>query len=78
AATSMQGGSEAWLEAGLPVVKIAAAAETKPAIAPAGSSAFRSLNLPDRISADQLQKMIRDLPGTFEIIDIRPFEQVKD
>ncbi|GAB1351678.1 hypothetical protein MASR1M12_04080 [Erysipelotrichia bacterium] len=78
AATSMQGGSEAWLEAGLPVVKIAAAAETKPAIAPAGSSAFRSLNLPDRISADQLQKMIRDLPGTFEIIDIRPFEQVED
>lgn len=78
AATSMQGGSEAWVEAGLPVVRIDTAAEARPAAVSDGSSAFRNLNLPDRISADQLQKMIRDLPGTFEIVDIRPFEQVED
>ncbi len=78
AATSMHGGSEAWIEAGLPVIRIDAGTEAKPVAVSEGSSAFRNLNLPDRISPDQLQKMIKDLPGTFEIVDVRPFEQVED
>ncbi len=79
-ATSMEGGSEAWLEAGYPVIKIenvTTAAQAVEGSRPAVSS-FRNLGLPERITAAQLQLMIRDLPNTFEIVDIRPFEQVED
>ena len=81
-ATSMAGGAEAWIEAGFPVVSIetagiptvTAAADVNKVPAPA----FRNLGLPERITAAQLQQMAKDLPGTFEVIDIRPFEQVED
>ena len=81
-ATSMAGGSEAWIEAGFPIVRIDAAGT--PAVAAAAdvnqvaTPVFRNLGLPERITASQLQQMAKDLPGTFEIIDIRPFEQVED
>ena len=31
-----------------------------------------SITLPQRISATELKRMLMDLPGTFEIVDIRP------
>ncbi len=79
-AASMEGGSEAWIEAGYPVIRIENATRATQAVEgsnPAVAS-FRNLGLPERITAAQLQRMIQDLPGTFEIVDIRPLEQVED
>lgn len=71
--TSMEGGSEAWVEAGLPVF---GADVTKPAF---GSSvANRQIKLADRISADELRRLAKDLPGTFSLVDIRPADQFAD
>lgn len=72
--TSMQGGSEAWIEAGYPVVKI----DQTTGSVPHPVQNYRNLGLPERISAAQLKQLIKDLPGTFEIIDIRPADQVSD
>jgi len=32
----------------------------------------RAVRLPDRIAAADLKRMLMDLPGTFEIVDVRP------
>lgn len=40
--------------------------------------AARSVNLPQRISAAELKRMLMDLPGMFEIVDVRPPEQYAD
>ncbi len=77
-ATSMQGGSEAWLEAGYPVVRIEDTGMVKTAAASAQPSSYRNLGLPERITAEELQRMLKDLPGTFEVVDIRPAAQVND
>ena len=69
--TSMAGGSEAWIQAGLPVY----GAETK-AVSP--SAAKKVVPLPERISASELKRTIMDLPGTFDLVDIRPAEYFKD
>ena len=69
---SMVGGSEAWIEAGLPVIQPAA---------PGGSAASqpkRAVKLPDRIDASALKRLAMDLPGTFDLVDIRPAEQFAD
>ena len=71
-AQSLEGGSEAWIKAGLPVlegVKKSTAAETAPKI---------QVKLPERISAEELKRMLMDLPGTFDLIDIRPAAYFKD
>lgn len=34
--------------------------------------AAQSVTLPQRISATELKRMMMDLPGTFEIVDVRP------
>jgi len=34
--------------------------------------------LPDRIAAADLKRMLMDLPGTFEIVDVRPAAQFAD
>ncbi|MBU1105513.1 MAG: MBL fold metallo-hydrolase [Candidatus Riflebacteria bacterium] len=75
--TSMQGGAEAWIEAGFPVVRVA---DAHPAatVETAAPQEYRNLGLPERIAPSQLQQMIKDLPGTFEIIDVRPADQVRD
>ncbi|MDD2999712.1 MAG: rhodanese-like domain-containing protein [Candidatus Riflebacteria bacterium] len=73
--SSMSGGADAWIAAGLPVVRINEDAKTT---AVAAAPSYRHLGLPERISAKQLQQMIKDLPDTFEILDIRPAEQVQD
>lgn len=40
--------------------------------------AARSVKLPQRIAAAELKRMLMDLPGTFEIVDVRPPEQYAD
>ena len=35
-------------------------------------SVAQSVTLPQRISATELKRMLMDLPGTFEIVDVRP------
>jgi rhodanese-related sulfurtransferase len=68
---NLQGGTEAWLEAGLPHHE---AALTCPV---PGSSTGR-LRVPDRIAAAELKRMMLDLPGTFELVDIRPADHFAD
>lgn len=71
--TSLAGGSEAWIEAGLPVF----GAEVGPsAVGP--TTTMRAVRLADRMSADELQRLAKDLPGTFDLVDIRPAEQFAD
>lgn len=69
--TSLAGGSEAWVEAGLPVY----GSETKASVS---ATAKRIIPLPERISAAELKRLIMDLPGTFDLVDIRPAEHYKD
>ncbi|HOX40137.1 MAG TPA: rhodanese-like domain-containing protein [Candidatus Brocadiia bacterium] len=66
--SSLAGGSEAWKNAGLPVIHAVAPGGT----ASVGTTALRSVRLPERISAVELKRLLMDLPGTFEIVDIRP------
>jgi hydroxyacylglutathione hydrolase len=68
---SMVGGSEAWIEAGLPTIQ-----PTGPGTA--ASQPRRSIKLPDAMEPAQLKRMLMDLPGTFDLVDIRPPEHFKD
>ena len=78
---NMEGGSEAWIEQGLPTMGNSApacpiarvAAEGMPATPPA-----RAVKLPERLAAAELKRMMMDLPGTFEIVDVRPPAQYAD
>ncbi len=69
--TSLAGGSEAWITAGLPVY----GAEQTTA-APAATR--KMIPLPERIAAAELKRLILDLPGTFQIVDIRPAASFAD
>lgn len=69
---NMEGGSEAWINAGLPTLSAAAGGQGA-AAAPA-----RAVRLPDRIAASDLKRMLVDLPGTFEVVDLRPAAQFAD
>lgn len=69
--SSMTGGSEAWQKAGLPVY----GAEASGA---APSVPVRAVKLPERISPADLHRLVTDLPGTFELVDIRPAAQYAD
>ena len=69
---SLVGGSEAWIEAGLPVIQPAA---------PGGATTSqpkRSVRLPDRIDPSALKRLLMDLPGTYDLVDVRPAEQFAD
>jgi len=66
---SMDGGGEAWIEAGLPVFE---------ATKGGASGARKIVSLPDRISPAGLKRMLKDLPGTFDLVDIRPAKQFAD
>ncbi len=68
----MEGGSEAWIAAGLPTLGATAGGHGT-AAAP-----VRAVRLPDRIAAADLKRLIMDLPGTFEIVDVRPAAQFAD
>ncbi|NQT13330.1 MAG: MBL fold metallo-hydrolase [Planctomycetes bacterium] len=67
--SSMIGGGKAWIEAGLPVF------EAKGAV---GAAPKREIRLAERISAAELKRMAMDLPGTFQLVDIRPPEHFAD
>jgi rhodanese-related sulfurtransferase len=69
-ATSLDGGGEAWMDAGYPMYGggekcqlITEAPVETPAV---------FVKLADRISPSDLKKMQMDLPGTFDLVDIRP------
>ncbi len=69
---NLKGGSQAWIDAGLPVYESAKkGSETGPA-------PKKQVRLPDRISTAELKRLIMDLPGSFEIVDIRPAEHFAD
>ena len=61
---SLAGGSEAWIEAGLPVLQ---AKQQGPASGPPQ----RQIKLAERLSAAELKWLLLDLPGTFQLVDIR-------
>ncbi len=71
-ASSMAGGGEAWIEAGLPVYEARAQGAT------ATGTAKRVVRLAERISAAELSRMLMDLPGTFQLVDIRPPDHFAD
>ncbi len=68
---SLVGGSEAWIESGLPVIQPAAPGG-------AAAQAKRVVRLPDRIDPSALKRLLVDLPGTYDLVDIRPAEQFAD
>jgi glyoxylase-like metal-dependent hydrolase (beta-lactamase superfamily II)/rhodanese-related sulfurtransferase len=69
--SSMEGGGEAWIAAGLPVIQ---------PTAPGGVSAQpkRLVPLPDLIDPSQLKRILMDLPGTYDLVDIRPAAHFAD
>ena len=69
---NMEGGSEAWIAAGLPTLSVAGSGQDSPA------PVARFIRLPERIAAAELKRMMMDLPGTFELVDIRPSPQFAD
>jgi rhodanese-related sulfurtransferase len=71
-AAVLDGGSDTWAEAGLPASGNEPAA-AKPKIAAASPQIpKRVVRLPQRISAADLKRTMADLPGTFDLVDIRP------
>jgi rhodanese-related sulfurtransferase/glyoxylase-like metal-dependent hydrolase (beta-lactamase superfamily II) len=66
---SLAGGSAAWIDAGYPVF----GNETKAAAAPQ-----RQIHIAERISPADLSRLIKDLPGTFDLVDIRPADAFAD
>ena len=71
-ATSLDGGSEAWIEAGLPVYGAEKGGSQ------AAAQIRKMIPLPERICARELKRLMMDLPGTFQIVDIRPAEMYAD
>lgn len=70
---NMEGGSEAWIAAGLPTLNAVA-----PHGAPTPAAPVRAIRLPERLAAAELKRMLMDLPDTLEIVDIRPPQQIVD
>jgi hydroxyacylglutathione hydrolase len=76
---SLDGGSEAWIAAGLPT--FGPEARQPGATVPAASPALlpqRDIKLPERLSPADLKRLILDLPNSFELVDIRPPEAFTD
>lgn len=67
-AASLDGGSQAWIDAGLPVY----GSETKAGSASTPAAPKRDVPLPERMSPQALKRLMIDLPGTFDLVDIRP------
>jgi rhodanese-related sulfurtransferase len=67
----MDGGGHAWIDAGLPVFEAKAAGAV-------GATPKREIHLAERISAAELKRLMMDLPGTFQTVDIRPPEHFAD
>ena len=71
--SSLQGGSEAWINAGLPVY----GAQKRGGDVPV-AGAKRVVRLADRVSPDELKRLLMDLPDTFDLVDIRPEDHFTD
>ena len=69
--SSMAGGGEAWIKAGLPVLEAKAAGAVS-------ATPKREIRLAERVSAAELKRLMMDLPGTFQLVDIRPAEHFAD
>jgi hydroxyacylglutathione hydrolase len=69
---NMEGGSEAWIADGLPTLSATGSGHGSAA------PATRAVKLPERMAAAELKRMLMDLPGTFEIVDVRPPGQFAD
>jgi glyoxylase-like metal-dependent hydrolase (beta-lactamase superfamily II)/rhodanese-related sulfurtransferase len=71
----LMGGSEVWAEAGLTVQGPEHPQTTPQAAAPSLPRApRRAVRLPERISAADLKRTLLDLPGSFDLVDVRPPE----
>jgi rhodanese-related sulfurtransferase len=70
---SLDGGAEAWIDAGLPVLGTHASGP-----APSGLTPKRQIRLAERMSADELRRLMMDLPDTFDLVDIRPPDHFAD
>lgn len=64
---NLDGGSEAWITAGLPTF-----GNTAPGGASTATAPGVYVNLPEPIGPEELARRQIDLPGTFEVVDIRP------
>ena len=71
-AVSMEAGGEAWIADGLPTLSAAGSGHGSAA------PATRAVKLPERMAGAELKRMLMDLPGTFEIVDVRPPGQFTD
>lgn len=69
--SSLDGGSEAWIEAGLPVFGPERGAASVTATGAAGGPR-RVVHLAERMAPSELMRLLMDLPGTFDLVDIRP------
>jgi len=72
---NMAGGSEAWIAVGLPVYGAQTTASGTKTVA---QQTERGARLPDRISTEELQRLLMDLPDSFDLIDIRPPQHFAD
>jgi rhodanese-related sulfurtransferase len=61
---NLEGGSQAWIDAGFPTYGSDSA---KKATTPGAY-----VNLPEHMSPEDLAKRLMDLPGTIDVLDIRP------
>lgn len=69
--SNLAGGAKAWIAEDLPMV-------TKPTRETAASEPKRAVALADRLSPEELMRMIQDLPGRFQLVDIRPADHFAD
>ncbi len=70
----LEGGREAWAEAGLPITGAETPVPKREVAPPPHRVPKRVVRLPQRISVSDLKRTLLDLPGTFDLIDIRPPE----
>jgi rhodanese-related sulfurtransferase len=71
---SLAGGGEAWIDAGLPVIELGVAC----AVPSTSGEAYGAVRLADRVSPSELKRTLMDLPGTVELVDIRPSAHFAD
>lgn len=69
-ARSLEGGSEAWIQAGLPVIE--------PAKPDMPASSGMPVRLPEVISVQTFVTAMADHPGALDTVDIRPQDQFSD
>jgi hydroxyacylglutathione hydrolase len=75
---SLDGGSEAWIAAGLPTFGPDAKGTAAAPATPWPPAPKRDIKLPERIVPAALKHLILDLPNSFELVDIRPPEAFAD